>query len=231
MAFKRECEMVEPVRRWLRAQGMMVKAEMFVPWGCCDLVGCSLDPLKVAERLKMRQRRPIGPPLRIDLLLRIPERGSVTLETLQQPYASVIDAERIAAEVQRLVTGRFVRLTRQGRLQRLNGWVPLHDRLVAVELKLSRVRQVLYQARAHRAFASESYAAFPREVAERVAGTKKREEFEQAGVGVLAVSSRRCEVVLRPRLEDEPPDLVTQMHCVERFWRTYLESHRPSGRV
>lgn len=59
--------------------------------------------------------------------------------------------------------------------------------LIAIELKLSRARDVLLQARNNRALTLASYAALPAEAAWRVAGTDLAAEYLDAGVGLLAI--------------------------------------------
>lgn len=222
MEIRRESDMLEPVQGWLRSLGLMTKSEFTTPWGVCDLVGCSLNQQRVAQRLALRQRSVIGPPFRIALLARIPDRDTgrtITLKKLQRDHTGLVDAETIAAELGRLVSARLVHVTPRGSFQRVNGWVPLHDRLVAVELKLSRIGEALNQAIANRALTFESYAAYPLAVAYRIQKGRKRSEFAESGVGILGVTAGSCEVVLEPRSRGHRPDLVAQTHCVERFWK------------
>ena len=104
MEIKRESDMLEPVQGWLRSLGLMTKREFTNPWGVCDLVGCSLNEQRVAQRLALRQRNVIGPPFRIALLARIPDRDTgrtITLKKLQRDHAGLVDAETIAAEISR----------------------------------------------------------------------------------------------------------------------------------
>ena len=227
MEIRRESDMLEPAKHWLQSLGLMTKTEFTTPWGVCDLVGCSLNRQKVADRLALRQRSVIGPPLRIAVLARIPDRETgrtVTLKKLQRDHAGLVNAETIATEVGRLVSARFVEVTPRGSFQRVNGWLPLHDQLLTVELKLSRVREALSQAFANRDLTSESYAAFPLAVAGRVVNSRQIGQFEDSGVGVLGVIPSSCEVLLEPRSTGHHPDLVAQTHCVERFWNTYSKS-------
>ena len=228
MEFRHEREMLEPARHWLESRGMMTKAEFANPWGICDLVGCSLSPQNVSSRLALRQRRPIGPPLRIAVLRRIPDSETgrtVTLRKLEKDFGGLIGRDAIAGEVDRLVSGRFVRVTARGSFQRLDGWFPLHDRLVTVELKLSRISEALRQAVANRELTHESYAAFPMSVAQRLLGRKDRAEFERVGVGILGLTRRKCRVLFEARRAGDPRDVVPQMHCVERFWRTHVRGN------
>ena len=58
----------------------MVKEEFSTPWGICDFVGVSLNKKRVAERLRLGQKEPIGPFVRLGILRAIPdiESGEVT---------------------------------------------------------------------------------------------------------------------------------------------------------
>ena len=51
MPFNYEHEMVKPAERWLRSEGLLVKREFPLPWGICDLVGCSFNKKNVKKRL------------------------------------------------------------------------------------------------------------------------------------------------------------------------------------
>ena len=73
MPFRFEREMTLPAEEWLRLQGMEVKREFATPWGVCDLVAARLSQRKVRARLKLGQRNAIGPPLRIAILMQIPD--------------------------------------------------------------------------------------------------------------------------------------------------------------
>jgi hypothetical protein len=84
-------------------------------------------------------------------------------------FAATVGEELVAAEVERLIDDGFVLRISGGRLQKMNGWMPLPSRIVAVELKLRRIAEALQQARANLGFAEESYAAFPMPVARRIA--------------------------------------------------------------
>lgn len=222
MNFALESEMSAPVQRWLRGQRLAIKQEFATPWGICDLVGISFNKEHVKQRIAFGQHEAIGPLHRIQLLRRIPEVESgmsVTMSRLAK-VAFGLDTKALETELKRLISGRFVIKKADGSLQKLNGWAPLHRRLVAVELKLSRITEVLSQAASNRAFADESYVAMPAEIAKRVALGSRASEFLSAGVGILAVTSSRCKVVLLSSQSGVPVDLSLQMHCAERFWRT-----------
>jgi len=233
MAFERETEMSRPVRRWLEGQGLVIKAEFALPWGICDLVGLSFDERKVVKRLSFRQFRPVGPMRRVELLQHIPDQESgsaITLGRLQKSVGGALFGLGFEQELGTLIADRFVVRRKGGSLQKVNGWAPLHDRIIAVELKLSRVCEALAQATMNRAFATESYIALPAKVAERLTNGGRYSELEKVGIGVLGVTASACKVVLPVSHQRNELDANLQMHCVERFWRTRGNSSSIAGR-
>jgi hypothetical protein len=220
--FERENEMARPVRQWLRHQHLLVKSEYVLPWGICDFVGLSFNKEQVAKRLSFHQYRPIGPPQRIELLRHIPDQESgmaITFNRLQKFVGGTAFASTLERDVRTLIAGRFVIAKKNGSLQKLNGWMPLHQRIVAVELKLRRISEALSQALSNRVFATESYIALPSRIAERLVRSARHPEFSKAGVGVLAVTRTTCRMLV-PASEVVEADTTIQMHCIERFWRT-----------
>lgn len=223
MIFDYEHQMVESAEKWLKSKRLATKREFVTPWGICDLVGCSLNKNKVRQRLTLGQTKPIGSQLRVLILSKIPDRTegtSVSVETLKAKFASFIGKDRITLEIDKLLRDGFVQEESRGRLQKLNGWVPLHKKLIAVELKLARINDVLNQAIAHLEFADESFAGLPIDTAKRLINSKKKTDFIKNGVGVLAVHPLGCRVLLKPNNSKSTPNTVIQMHFVERFWRT-----------
>jgi hypothetical protein len=221
--FKLERQMAPLVCEWLQNAHLTVKSEFSLPWGICDFVGISLNLNNVRKRLSLKQTRPIGPMQRVELLQHIPDQDTgcaISLEELERAYMKGTASRLVKTEVDKLIADRFVSKTSSGSLQKLNGWMPLQKRIVAVELKLARVSDVICQAAANRAFATESYVALPWQLAHRHAKGARASEFLDAGVGVVAVAERGCRVVLRPSTVGIHTDPILQAHCVERFWRS-----------
>ena len=223
--FESEAQMTQPVVRWLRSSGLFVKAEFASPWGICDLVGLSFRPRNVKHRKRLRQTQPITSISRAAVLLRIPDEDtgeSISLKDLVKEYSSAMTTDLVEVHTTRLITDGFVVTTGTGNLQRRNGWFPLHKRLVAVELKLNRIEEVLSQARNNLLFAQESYVALPKDVAVRVAQKRDRwSPFFESGVGLLSVAKRSCDVLIRPPRDSHAVDTLIQFCCVEKFWRTH----------
>ena len=228
--FRIEREMHEYARGWLNGLGLMVKEEFYTPWGVCDFVAVSLAADRVEQRLSLGQRQALGPPLRIQLFNRIPDSATgktISAKRLGREFNHILEPAELARELDRLEEARFVSRTKRGNLQKLNGWVPLHERIVALELKLSRVEEALNQARAHLCFADESYVGFPVDRAERLLCSKRIRRFEENGVGVVGIARGQCFVVLPSRPIHGQKDALMQMHCSERFWRTMVKDNSP----
>ena len=215
--------MWESVAQWMQALKLAVKSEFILPWGSCDLVGLSFNKRNVTHRLKLGQNRPISSVIRAALLLRIPDVGtckSITIRHLNDEYSPAVSPEEVREHTHRLIEDGFVIQRPGDRLQKLNGWMPLQKRLIAVELKLNRVIEALSQAKNNFGFATESYVALPQDVALRVIkNVSKRNDFTESGVGLLAVTRSSCDVVIRSSKKTSADNFL-QLYCVEKFWRT-----------
>ena len=228
--FARESGMAGPVVRWMKRIGMTaVRSEFVTPWGICDLVGLAFNRGNCDHRIRLGQTRAIGSIIGATLLMQIPDEASgrsITREKLAREFAPTIAEEVVREQTDRLIAGNFVQSVSRGRLQRANGWYPLQDRLVSVELKLSRIEEAMRQALDNLGFAEESYVALPSAVALRVAASRARwSRFFDAGVGLLAVTSRICTVLVPACEARHLRDDVVQFYCVEKFWRTRLRDN------
>jgi len=224
MIFDYEHQMVRTAENWLYSQVSEVKREFSTPWGICDLVGCSLNKNKVKKRLKFRQVKSIGPQLRVMILSIIPdfEDGkTITSQKLQNKFKDYFASYRIIHEINQLIKDRFVVETDTGKYQKLNGWAPLHKKLIALELKLTRVNDAFNQAINNLGFADESYVGLPMEIATRLIKSKKKAEFTHKGIGILGINPNSYKVLLKSKPLETNPNPIMQMHSVERFWLTY----------
>ena len=224
MQFDYEHQMVEPAEAWLKSKGLMVKREFPTPWGICDLVGCSFNKHNVKKRLRLGQKKPVGSHLRVMLLSDIPEENEgppIAPSRLAQMYSDFFDADRIFSELNRLEKDKFVQKTSSGSFYKLNGWMPLQKILVALELKLSRVHDVLHQAIANLEFADESYVGLPMEIAKRLLKSSTASSFVENGIGIVGLNPEGHKVLRSPICCRKRIDPILQAHCIERFWRHY----------
>ena len=229
MSYRLEAEMTPVVRRSLESRGFHVKREFAAPWGICDLVGVDFNPVRVKQRLALGQLDSIGPPVRIELLSRIPDKATgsyAQVSRLQNEFAGLLDEAQFTEVLARLERAGFVAFPRRGAVHKLNGWEPLQRKIVAVELKLSRPLEALNQATAHFRFADASYVALPAPIAKRVSLSSRRKEFQRSGVGLFAIDNKRCHTIIPSCSSSTTTDPVLQMHCVEGFWRTRTKAYR-----
>ena len=229
MQFDYECQMVEPAEAWLRSKGLMVKREFPTPWGICDLVGCSFNKRNVKRRIRLGQKKPIASHFRTMLLSRIPDKSEanpIDFAHLAGEFSDFFDSERITSELSRLERDKFVVKTRSGSYYKLNGWMPIHRRLVALELKLSRIHDVVRQAIANLEFATESYVGLPMETATRLERSSVFPLLVDRGIGVVGFYVQGHRVLKTPRVGAHSINPIVQAYCAERFWRSY-----PKGNV
>jgi hypothetical protein len=222
-SFSLEAQMAFPVVARMREDGLRVKQEFAVPWGICDIVAVQFDTSQVQLRLSYGQTKAIGPPLRLNILSKIPDiqtGKSITIRRLQSESFPYLRVETLSTQLDFLARMKFVKSPKRGLFQKINGWSPLHRRIVAIELKLSRISDAIAQARCNRGFATESYVALPFDRAYRIANSRRAETFRQLGIGLLGVTWNSCYSLLGSSNFAESCDDILQAHCVERFWRT-----------
>src|SRR2546426_4075035 len=176
--------MFEPASRWLTSEGLLTKAEFSTPWGVCDLVGAALNPQHAQQRLDLRQLKPLGPLVRVALLQCIPdiqEGTFITLGRLERQFAEWLSPKDLRSELHKLLSRRYVVSPRRDAFQKKNGWFPLHERIVAIELKLDRIEEAIRQATTHLRFTKECYVGLPAGIALRISEGRRRESFERVG--------------------------------------------------
>lgn len=220
--FSKEADMSTSVVRWMRRSGLIVKTEFVSPWGICDFVGIQFNPTHVEHRLSLRQRKPVTSITRAALLLQVPdveEHRSISIDRLAKKFLNAIPRECLERDIARLQSDGFLVQTKYGRLQKRNGWMPLQDRMVAVEAKLNRIEEALQQARANLGFAQESYVAFPLKLARRIrANPAPWAEYFEEGIGLIGVTSTRCELMIDSDTVTRSHDPAVRLYCAEKFW-------------
>ena len=222
--FRYEKEMTAIGEQWLKSLGLdEIRREVPTPWGICDLVGCSLDPENTMKRLQYKQRRPIGPVGRISLLLHIAdyETENVTsFDELLEEFSYFYDEEELSHELGMLEKYRFIAHSpMHGGYQRMNGWMPIQKRLVALELKLHRVTEVIQQACLNRGIADESWVGLPLDVAERITEKEQGQVIRQEGLGLVGLTDKKWTELIPP-LNRRQETRLAKVHMAERFWRT-----------
>jgi len=227
LPFRSEHEMTDPAEAWLGSQGLMTDREFATPWGICDLVGCTIDREHAARRIALGQTGTLSSPLAAAILRKIPDAEtcrSIRPRTLLARLGPGHGEDAVAKQIENLTRKRFAQTTSRGTLQRLNGWMPLRRRIVALELKIDRVGDALHQATNNFGFADESYVGLPMRIAERLVGSQSAKKFRRARVGILGVGRRHCKVLLDSGSWNSARNPVLEMCFTDRFWRRYLET-------
>ena len=223
--FNLERDMSAAAWSWLERQRLIIKSEFVLPWGVCDFVAVEFAAARVRERMRLGQKRAIGSRVRLEVLHHIPDVRTgcaIPIRTLSRRFAGFLSESLLRRELDWLEQSGFVKRN-GGAVAKINGWAPLHRRIVALELKLNRVDDVIHQAISHRSFATESYIGLPLPIAENTV-RNRADVLESAQVGVLGLYAAGSKVVLPAPRQTAPVDVVTQAHCLERFWRSVTSS-------
>jgi hypothetical protein len=229
--FSKEADMSTSVLRWMRRNGLIVKTEFVSPWGICDFVGIQFNQTHVQHRLSLCQRKSVTSITRAALLLQVPdveERRSISIDRLATKFSSAYPRECLERDIARLQSDGFLVKTKHGRLQKRNGWMPLQDRIVAIEAKLTRIEEALQQARANLGFAQESYVAFPLKLARRIASNPAPwAEYFKQGIGLIGVTTTRCESLIDSSAVARSHDPAVRLYCTEKFWNEVVNRSEP----
>ena len=104
--------------------------------------------------------------------------------------------------------------------ERVGRAIPPLTAVRVVELKISDIGGVLWQARLHREYPVLSYAAMPADRIERMrAGTLQR--FAEAGVGLLAVAGMSVATIVSPQKSN-----TAWCDIPARLWRRIRSTQR-----
>lgn len=220
-----EAHLAGTVLRWLCDQGLLVQVEEFVtPWGVADVLGLRFNIDRVQARIAAGHLDPVGDAHAVQLLLSLPIGGKPKrVLDVARKFEPLFGPALFERAVRNLVRKRFV-VKEGSSLVRRTEWMPYHEQLVTVELKLRRVDEALAQARRHKAITAESYVGMPAVIAERIVLTDRRLEFEAAGVGLLSVQDGDCKVLLSPDHSTKTVIEAQQISAAEACWRTVLKA-------
>lgn len=220
-----ESHLAGTVLRWLAEQGLLVQMEEFVtPWGVADVLGIRPNLDRVQQRIAAKHLDAVSDVHAMQFLLSLPIGGKPRrISDAARKFEPLFGPDLFERTVKNLIRKRFV-VQEGASLIRHTEWMPYHEQLVAVELKMRRVDEALAQARRHKAITAESYVGMPAVVAERVAFTEKRADFEAAGVGLLSVQDDICKVLIAPDLSAKTVIEAQEFCAAEACWRKVLKA-------
>jgi hypothetical protein len=221
--FHLEEDMTYHVKTWFESQGFDTKLEFRTPWGICDLVAVRLDDQYVESRLSLGQIKPIGPLKRVAILEEIPDNGSLSVEEIARRTETLGIHEGLSQELRRLLAGKFLKEPTRDKYQRIQPHYSKRNRVLAVEMKLDRIEEVIGQATSNLTFATKSYVALPSVRAQRFMATPRSEEVTASGIGILSVDRGGCTVLAESKGSSGAINPAVHSHCIERFWRTFID--------
>lgn len=217
--FCREDEMLPAVLSWAQAKGFDLRCEVQTPWGQCDLVGVKLRKAPLSERTKLRQKRSVGSALKFAILDRIPvenSKKSISVRSLENSLSTFATKTELSINLRKLIQNNFIIEVRKNHYRRLGNWTQLHSKIIAIELKLNRVTEVINQATLNKALTSDSFICLPLSNAKRVYSARFQ-EIERRGIGIIGVSRAGAKCLLRPTELKSELQIHTQQSVVERF--------------
>ena len=219
--FRYEEDMRAPVHDWLNSRNCVARDEVGLPWGVCDCIGVEVDQAQVDVRRTARQFTRLTQE-EIRYLCNIPPGGCYT-----QDLAAYLHLYHgwpsFKKQLKSLIKRRVIEAEEKEGAQYLVRnvpWLPMHKRLIAVEMKLSQASVVLHQAFNHVAFCGESWAAMPKD---KIGRMRKETvtRFGEWGVGLLAVTPDSCSVIITARENeiDNVHDLIRALFTAECVWQ------------
>lgn len=219
-----EAHLAGTVLLWLGEQGMMQVTEFVTPWGVADVLGIRPNIDRVKARIAAKHLDPVSDAHAMQLLLSLPADGKPKrLADIARKFEPLLGPDLFERAVRNLIRKRFI-VHEGASLIRRTEWMPYHEQLIAIELKLRRVEEALAQARRHKAITVDSYVGMPAVIAEKVAFTERRSEFEAAGVGLLSVQDGSCKVLIPPNTSQKTVIEAQQLSAAEACWRTVLKT-------
>jgi len=216
--FALEEQMTYHARTWFEINGYAVKTEYRTPWGICDLVAVKFDSDYCRTRDDLGQSA-VGNLQRVALLESIPAKARASADQLTQATVGLLAPEEVERELKYLTKHHFVKSFPEG-FQRITPARVPRNLIIAVELKLNRLEEVVSQAVSNLTFAHESYVALPDQNAQRLGASSRAAQVAAWGVGILGVERGGCETLLKSRGNPEKVNPFVRAHCIERFWRT-----------
>jgi len=217
-----------PAEKWLLEKGFITAREFNTPWGISDLVGIRPNLVNTTLRIEAGQKNSLGDVTSVMVLVKIPtllSKRTVTMDDLVTTLGDLIGPTQVVNIVERLIKKKIVVRSSTGRLARDTPWLPFHEQLVSIELKLERIEEALKQAKRHKTMTADSYVGLPLPVAQRVSQSNRINDFKFAGVGLLGIDSaaETCSELLCPDPSLSDTERVYEIAAADRCWSRVLK--------
>lgn len=211
-----EARVVARVKTYFEAAGAFVAPELSLGWGRADLVAFELDREKCRARVRNGQFRSLDRADHYRALRHMPELESgehVSVAELCERLGRSASYVR-ASLVPFLERAGYAKRVGPGQLAKVNGFIPIAQRVIAIEAKVSDWRKGAIQAKRHRSFANRVYLALSSDYVHRV----QLEVLRKHGIGLLSASGFGVvEILASPDMPPLDPD--RHSFSAEWLWR------------
>lgn len=215
-----EAHMIEPVRSLMdEHMGLdIIAAEFSAGYGIADLVGAEMCEENCQSRKALGIAAPLDHRHFIEILLTL-------APGVRMPIAGILD--NVSFSESTLRKRVLPRMVSYGLLERepddsvrLLTMLPKPtNRIVAIEVKQTKWREALLQARRYTFFADQSYVAVWTEITARV----DRALLDRHKLGLIGVAPDKAEVLVKaPTLSPREPRMG--FYCAEYLYRQALSS-------
>jgi predicted transcriptional regulator len=162
-------------------------------------VGMIIPDLLVIERPSRKRATGTGSGisyLESAIVAQLFQRGPQTSESISEALYS--RPSTVVPALSRLEKAGAVQKRGTGEFDIIQDTLPLDTLVTSIEAKLQDWREAVQQAKAYGRFSNYSYIALPRAIANE--SEEARSTCLAEGVGLISVSSRRLEIIVKPQM-------------------------------
>jgi hypothetical protein len=212
---KSESHLVRILRNYFDSLGYITTTELSLGYGRADLVAFNIDTNRCKARLNNGQHRSLDKLKYYNLLRLIPEiesDESISLYNLSE-HLKLSQSHLRQNLLSFLIRFGYIIEVNHKRYAKVNGYIPIADEILAVEVKVSDWRRGAIQAKRYQVFANRVFLAISNYYAHRV----DRSLLEDHNIGLLTVGHKIYEDLKAPQLL--PRDLNRFNFAAEWVWR------------
>lgn len=178
-----EALFVEQLQQYYKNKNTLTLTEVNFSYGVADLVLLDINHKKFGLRKKREQWNTLLNRKYFEILSVLPDIDDnlAPISINEMVSKSGISQSYIRSYILKdLIAGGFVKSIDKGYVK-VNGWVPIAEKVTAIEAKLSDWKRGIWQAQRYLNVANAAYLAMPPDYIHRV-DTK---ECEKAGIGLI----------------------------------------------
>lgn len=199
------------------SEGFLTKTEIGVGYGIADLVLVQFNDDNCAIRKHNKQYQPLLKELYFRTLKYIPDfnNGSKPIELNRLIEKTKLSKALLKYQVLReLEKNAFIVQKYTNCYFKINGWVPIAKRVIAVEAKIKDWRRGFYQANRYKSFADKVYLAVPPQISHLV----DSELLKKHNVGLLVFDPQKSIKKEKIRARLSRPVFEDKRNLVSEFF-------------